>query len=110
MGMSEEISSAEDFDRLVSRAKGSAVVVFHYPYCPYCVEFIPEFEKLAAGRPGFFRLRADLLGQIEDRHSVAVVPTVILFERGRESARLDGVQGRGLSASGLKNFLSARGF
>ena len=85
------------------------MVVFHYPRCPYCVEFMPAFERLAAGRPGFFRLRADLLGELEDRHSVEVVPTVILFENGRESARLDGARGRGLDASGLKNFLSASG-
>ncbi len=70
---------------------------------------MPEFEKQAGEKPGFFRLRADILEEIEDRHSVEVVPTVILFKEGKEAARLDGAYGRGLSAAQLSAFLSANG-
>lgn len=87
-----------------------AVLLFYYPYCPFCSYFLPEFDKQAAGRPAFRLLRADLLGEIEDRHSVEVVPTVILFREGKESARLDGRYGRGLDAARLKDFLSSQGF
>lgn len=86
------------------------VALFYYPYCPFCIEFLPEFEKQADGRPHFFLLRADLLGEIESRHRVEVVPTVVLFRNGKEAARLDGVLGRGLDAARLKDFLSGQGF
>jgi thiol-disulfide isomerase/thioredoxin len=107
--MAEEITSMEEFRSKIDGG-GSAVALFYYPYCPFCASFLPEFDRLAGGRPDFFLLRADLLGEIEDRHRVEVVPTVILFNKGKETARLDGRYGRGLNAGQLKEFLSSRGF
>lgn len=109
MPMPEDISSMEEFETHISQAS-AAVALFYYPYCPFCSYFMPEFERQAGEKPGFFRLRADILEEIEDRHGVEVVPTVIVFRDGKESARLDGKHGRGLSAAQLKDFLAGQGF
>lgn len=87
-----------------------AVALFYYPYCPFCSYFLPEFEKQAGGRDSFFVVRADLLGEMEDRHRVEVVPTIILFKSGKEAARLDGKYGQGLTAAQLEEFLASQGF
>lgn len=42
--------SAENFDDfLIQSSEGFALVDFYAPWCPHCVHFAPDYERLAAG-------------------------------------------------------------
>jgi thiol-disulfide isomerase/thioredoxin len=45
-----------------------------------------------------------------EKYSIAVFPTVLVFENGEVAKRLDGVPGEGLSEEQLKGFLTPNDF
>lgn len=86
-------------------APGGRLALFYSSWCPFCTAFLPAFEKLANGAPeASFKVCVDDLAELEDLFSVDVVPTVLYFENGKLSKRLDGRLGRGLSAEALSAF------
>ena len=48
-----------------------------------------------------------MIKQVSEKHSVEVVPTVLLFERGIVTKRLDGVPGVGLNEKQLRDLTDA---
>jgi len=98
------IKSRQEFDgEIGSGAKRLAL--FYSAWCPFCLAFMPDFEKQAAAEPGtFLKICTDELEELEDVFSIDVVPTVLCFEGGKLSRRLDGKLGRGLSAADLASF------
>jgi len=101
----KEIKTKEDFDREL-RPGANKFALFYSAWCPFCVEFFPVFEKLAAGNPGSFcRVSTDNLPGLEEAFAVEVVPTVLFFRDGKLAGRLDGVLDKGLTAEGLAEFI-----
>jgi len=80
------------------------LVLFYAEWCPFCVAFLPVYEKLAAG-PKRLKFLVDEFGALEEEYSIEVVPTVLFFKDGRLAARLDGILGKGLDARMLAGFL-----
>lgn len=84
------------------------LVLFYSAYCPFCLSFLPAFEAGAAAAPeNFIKACTDGSEELEDLFAVEVVPTVLFFEGGKLSKRLDGKLGRGLSAENLAAFTAA---
>ena len=87
--------------------KGRVFVLFYSSWCPFCERFLPIFEKFAEDKT-----RNCLFVEIDDNESLSekyfidVVPTIILFEKGKISKRLDGVQGKGLTENQLIDFVN----
>ncbi|MCM2267615.1 MAG: thioredoxin family protein [Elusimicrobiales bacterium] len=89
-------------------AGGDRLALFHSGYCPFCLAFLPAFDKLAKAAPmPALKVSTDTLPELEDLFSVEVVPTVLFFRKGALAARLDGELGRGLSAEQLESFIKA---
>lgn len=87
---------------------GTKLVLFYSAWCPFCLAFMPAFEAQAAAAPErFIKACTDGSEELEDRFSIDVVPSVLCFEDGKLSKRLDGKLGRGLSADGLRAFAEA---
>lgn len=90
------------------RNKGRAFVLFYASWCPFSQRFLPIFEKYARENPeNCLRVKTDDKAKLCERYSVDVVPTVLLFEKGKVIKRLDGARGVGLNAKQLKKLVDA---
>ena len=102
-----DVPTPERFEREVLAAKEPTVVLFWAPWCPFCAEFRPVFERYAASRDGRFAVvhldRED--NPLWNRYQVDVVPTLAVFRGGWLVARRDGRLFEGLSERELIDFL-----
>jgi thioredoxin-like negative regulator of GroEL len=80
------------------RRPGTVVVAFLAEWCPFCVDFKPEFEARAeASRVAFaYADLTEYANPLWEQFAVEVVPTVVAFEGGRATWRVDGIRGRGI--------------
>jgi thioredoxin 1 len=80
------------------------LALFYASWCPFCRKFLPVFEKHAEKDGPHFVLVQDDQETLADRYAVKVYPTVLFFENGVVSKRLDGVSGVGLEEEQLTQF------
>ena len=102
-----EIENKEELDALLDNEK-EILVLFYASWCPYCTSFVPVFDrKLANFNSGkvIHVLLDDFDNPLWDDYDVEAVPTVIFFENGKVSKRLDGRSGVGLSEKQLNIWL-----
>jgi len=93
-----EVSEVRDFRREVEQSADSTVVMFTTSWCPFCRRFKPQFVE-AASKSDVRTVMAyidDWENPLWDEYHIDVVPTLVLFERGKPVYRRDGVLGRGL--------------
>ena len=94
-----KIDTCKDLDLELSKNK-HILVLFYATWCPYCVRSVPNFNKKAVSL-GFQNIIHVLLddydNQLWDDFDIPAVPTIIYFEDGKVSKRLDGKLGSGLS-------------
>ncbi|KAF2666009.1 putative thioredoxin [Microthyrium microscopicum] len=89
-----DVRSQEHFEQIL---RGSKVVLvdFWADWCEPCKVIAPHFEKLADKwtRPNtitFAKIEQDQNAQLSARHNVNTIPTIILFESGKETQRFKG--------------------
>jgi thioredoxin 1 len=81
-------------------------VLFYASWCPFCQRFLPIFEKFSQDKTRkCASVVTDDKEDLCEKYSVEVVPTVLVFEKGKLVKRLDGLQGVGLSEKQLKDFV-----
>ena len=90
----------------ILRATDRVIALFYASWCPFCVRFLPIFKKHAEKEGRHFVIVQDDQETIADQYSVKVYPTVLFFENGVISKRLDGVSGVGLDEKQLAEFVS----
>ena len=89
------------------KSKSKAVVLFYASWCPFSQRFLPTFEKYSKSRPeSCLRIVTDDKASLCEKYEVEVVPTVLVFEKGKVKKRLDGAAGIGLSEKQLLDFVS----
>jgi len=88
------------------RGKDRIVALFYVSWCPFCVRFLPVFQRHIDETLDFLIVQDDQERLLE-RYTVKVVPTVLLFEKGKVSRRLDGAPGVGLDEGQLAAFIAA---
>jgi thioredoxin 1 len=102
-----EVDNKQDLDTELKKNK-KVLVLFYASWCPYCLNFVPSFDRKTVGS-GFGSVIHVLLDDYDnplwDDYSIGAVPTVIFFEEGRVCRRLDGKFGVGLSEKQLKIWL-----
>jgi thioredoxin 1 len=87
------------------KANERVIALFYASWCPFCVDFLPVFQKCAEGEGlGFLAVRDDQ-ETMGDRYAVEVVPTVLFFKKGKVAKRLDGTLGVGLKEKQLTAFI-----
>jgi thioredoxin 1 len=85
-----KIYSKAELDVELKKCK-QVLALFYSSWCPYCVRFVPVFDKKV-----IHVLLEDNDNQLWDEYDIGAVPTVIFFEDGKVTNRLDGRLGSGL--------------
>lgn len=101
-----KIDAEYDLDDAI-KGKGIVFVLFYASWCPFSRSFLPIFEKYAQENPqGCLRVKTDDKAKLCKKYSVTVVPTVLIFEKGEVTKRLDGIPGAGLNEKQLKRLVN----
>jgi thioredoxin 2 len=90
-----EVGSTADFDRLVSRSAVPIIVDYWAPWCGPCRMVAPELEKVAKradGRYIIVKVNTDVLDELGARHGIRSIPTLAVFNGGREVTRTTGAR------------------
>ncbi len=90
----------------LSRSERTAVL-FYADWCPYCRAFKPKFEAYAK-KTKTELAEANISDEgdpLWDKFRVEVIPTVVVFSRGKQVARADGKAGIGLGEADLERVL-----
>jgi len=81
------VRDESDLDGLLKASKPSAVM-FYADWCPDCTRFKPTFMSLArqyGKRISFLAVDVARLPHLEQNYGIGLIPTVLLFERGKLS-------------------------
>lgn len=92
----QEIRSKEDFEKLLARKDKPLVVKFATAWCPPCKALKPIFEnvsELESARAQFATIDVDNFADkgYVDQFSIQGVPTIIVFNQGKEADRIVGL-------------------
>jgi len=94
------ITGTESFRTRVEKADGPVLVKFGAPWCGWCRKLEPVLEELAddyGDRLSFVKVNTDDHKDIAGRFDVRGLPTMILFNGGRQVERIVGYRdGKGL--------------
>lgn len=85
------------FDHEVLEADVPVMVDFYGSFCPPCRALAPLLEELAdelKGRAKIVKVDVTAEEKLSRDFEITAVPTLIAFDRGREVARMIGVQSK----------------
>jgi len=99
------VSTDHDLGQVL-KAKDPVIALFYASWCPFCARFLPVFAKCAENENRHFVMVRDDEETIADRYLVKAYPTVLFFENGVVSKRLDAELGIGLEEKELVEFMS----
>jgi len=102
-----QVDSKEQLDEQLGKYE-KALALFYASWCPYCTGFVPSFKKAVAhlhSTTVIYVLLDDYDNPLWDDYSIGAVPTVIYFEKGKVSKRLDGEFGIGLKTKEFTDWL-----
>ena len=88
-----EVPDARAFDALVRDARQPVVVDFWAPWCGPCRMVAPELARVAASNAGRYvvvKVNTDALPELGERFRIRSIPTMAVFEGGKEVGRTSG--------------------
>jgi thioredoxin 2 len=88
-----EVRDEASFDALVRNAAQPVVIDFWAPWCGPCRMVAPEIARVAsanAGRLVVAKVNTDDVPELGERFQIRSIPTMMVFDRGREAARTSG--------------------
>jgi len=102
-----EVFDKKELDAELSKSN-QVLALFYSSGCPFCKRFVMFFdhEAVKSDIAGVIHVRLDdYSSRLWDDYSIPVVPSVIYFENGKVSKRLNGRLGRGLSEADFISWL-----
>ena len=101
------INNEEELDTIL-RTKDHIFILFYAPWCPFSRQFLEVFERCSRDTSmQCYRMMVDELPELCDRYQIEVFPTVLFFENGTVSKRLDGTHHMGLSEQQFRALIRA---
>jgi thioredoxin 2 len=100
-----EVPDARAFDSLVRDARHPVVVDFWAPWCGPCRMVAPELARVAASNAGRFvvvKVNTDAVPELGERFRIRSIPTMAIFEGGKEVARTSGA----MPAAQIESFVN----
>lgn len=99
------IQNEEDLDTLL-KTKERIFILFYASWCYFSQRFLPIYKKYAQKNKENFRcILIDDKTFLCDKYSINVYPTVLFFEKGNVTKRLDGMSGVGLNEEQLAELI-----
>ncbi len=95
----------KNFNDSVLGSEGKVLVDFWAPWCGPCRMQTPILEKLQKSgtiSAKITKLNTDENPEIAQKYGISSIPTLIIFENGKELERMVGVQPENVLASKLK--------
>jgi thioredoxin 2 len=104
------IDGGGDLQALLRQAALPVLVDFWAPWCGPCRSMAPEVEKLAASQAGrllVVKNNTDVDPTVGATHRISSIPTLALFQGGREVARTSGARPAAAIAGFVREALAA---
>jgi thioredoxin 2 len=95
------------FDVVIQSSALPVIVDFWAPWCGPCRVMAPELDKVASAAQSEWlvvKVNADAVPELAERFGIRSIPTLAIFQRGREIDRVAGAQ----SAADIRSLVSAK--
>ena len=99
------VNTIAEYKKEILDSKVPVIIDFWATWCMPCKMFSPVFEKVSAeykGKVKFVKIDVDEASDVAMKFSIMSIPTVVLFNGGKEVERQTGA----LSLTQLKDFIN----